>query len=171
MSLPASQPASGLASSLGKRMWTVSTSNPSVSLRIWLITSSGAASLPRLLTPRPNDDSGFMSTYLAPISMANLHRSANSPSRVSELGVDSSPCSSPASANFRVVSTVVSNDLVLPRNLPCDCARKPSKLTLMCTPSFARNSICSSVARVAFEQTPTDRPQSTVNLQMARRLG
>ncbi len=77
-----------------------------------------AASFPRLLTPRPNAESGFISTYLAPTSTANSHRATNSLGSVSMFGVDSSPCSMPAAANLRVVSRVVTNDDTLPRNFP-----------------------------------------------------
>src|SRR6266545_2727955 len=111
MIFPASQPPSGL-SSFGNRMCTRSSWPAKRLVTAWIarIVSSGAARRPWLRTPRPNADNGFISTYCAPISTANAHRSANSSGLVSAFGVESNPCSRPASLNLRVVSTVVAND-------------------------------------------------------------
>src|SRR5579875_1404091 len=174
MSLPASQPARGL-SSLGKRMCTTSMPRDlklSVRSRIARIFAVPGASFPWLLTPRPNADSGFISTYLAPTSTANSHRAPNSPGSVSMFGVDSKPCSMPAAASLRVVSSVVANEDTLPRNLPWLSGRKPSKLTFTCTaPDLARCAICSSLASVALVQIPSGSPSATTASQMARRSG
>ena len=65
MIVPASQPASGWPSVLGNRMCTISRSglsNGAVSARIRRMCSSPLESLPRDFTPRPMEDSGFIST-------------------------------------------------------------------------------------------------------------
>ncbi len=123
---------------------------------MWRIRSSVAASRPRAFTPRPIDDRGLSKTYSAPCAAANSHSSRYSSSSASEFGVHSRPCSNSARARARTVATVVAKLPWLPRNLPCDSGRNPSRDTLQCTPPICCSSpICRPSNVVALVQTPT----------------